>query len=308
MPSLKENARRLEIRRERIDRAIKEGKDPILVLTEKVNNRPGPLKDPKVKLRKAQENSRKKRRRKQPMTCGKLGGRCFDGSTCKRTAGWGTDHFGTGRCRHHGGANPASLKRKPANQHLKGSLGKLPADRDHTVVDKNAPKNLADARQLLGIPVEMNPLDALMWCIRLTAGEIVWYSDRMAELSEDQWIEDTFVGKQLHLFARNRTIAVDRLAKYSKWAVDSGIAERAMRLAESYGEQLYQLLHGVLEDLDLSPTQRQNAPAIITRHLLGLEKKNIIHTPNQLVAGVDPDTLVMDKDGNLLDAAEVSGD
>lgn len=131
-------------------------------------------------------------------------------------------------------------------------------------------------------------MDALMWCVRLTAGEIVWYSDRMAELREDQWIEDTFVGKQLHMFARNRTIAIDRLAKYSKWAIDGGIAERAMRLAEAYGEQLFQLLHGVLTDLDLSPDQRQRAPEIITRHLMALEKRSILNSTNQLVAGEDP--------------------
>ena len=27
--------------------------------------------------------------------------------TCRKQAGWGTDHFGFGRCRLHGGATPA---------------------------------------------------------------------------------------------------------------------------------------------------------------------------------------------------------
>jgi hypothetical protein len=294
VPSKAENARRLEIRRERIARAKAEGKNPVLVVTDKRNARRGKLKDKAVAIREKNERAAAKRKKKVSQTCGKAGGRRKDGGRCSRSAGWGTDHPGTGRCLHHGGANPLETRNKTPNQKLRGSLRKLPADRNHVVVDKEAPRTLADARQLLGIPVEMNPLDALMWCIRITAGEIVWYSERMGELSEDKWIEDTFVGKQLHLYARNRTVAIDRLAKYSKWAVDSGIAERAMRLAESYGEQLYQLLHGVLEDLDLSPSQRQAAPEIITRHLMGLEKKNIIHTPNQLVAGVDPDTIVIE--------------
>jgi hypothetical protein len=272
------------------DRARAKGKKPYLAVSDAKNMpRRGPKKTPKThgtpipkpKLKKAQ-------------TCGAQGGRLRDGRRCSRAAGWGTDHPGTGRCANHGGKDPTptrSTRTRHQQKQIDRANRALPSDHNTVVVDKNAPKNLNDAKQLLGIPVEMNPMDALMWCVRLTAGEIVWYSDRMQELREDQWIEDTFVGKQLHMYARNRTVSIDRLAKYSKWAVDSGIAERAMRLAEAYGEQLYQLLHGVLLDLDLTPHQRQRAPEIITRHLMQLERKNLTNSPNELVVGRDPETI-----------------
>lgn len=294
MPSKEHEARRKARLKATADRARKEGKNPALTLANKANlPKPGRPKKPRPK-----PSAKYQKKGRGAATCGDKGGRTRDGRRCSYAAGWGTEHPGTGRCARHGGsAQPTTRSARTAHQEreITRANRRLPSDRGHTVVDKNSPKNLNDAKQLLGIPVEMNAMDALMWCIRLTAGEIVWYSDRMAELSEDQWIEDTFVGKQLHLFARNRTVSIDRLAKYSKWAVDGGIAERAMRLAEAYGEQIYQLLHGVLLDLDLSPRQRQMAPAIIARHLMTLEQKNLTNSPNELVVGKEPtDTIVVE--------------
>lgn len=301
MPTAKENQRRRQAHNKKVaETASAKGRNPILAVTDIRNQRkPGRPKKP------AKERGTPLKKGKGA-TCGDKGGRTRDGRRCSYAAGWGTDHPGTGRCSRHGGTPDITRTKRTRTSHQEKQIQRanrrLPSDKGHTVVDKNAPKNLNDAKQLLGIPVEMNAMDALMWCIRLTAGEIVWYSDRMQELSEDQWIEDTFVGKQLHLFARNRTVSIDRLAKYSKWAVDGGIAERAMRLAEAYGEQIYQLLHGVLLDLDLSPRQRQMAPEIIARHLMTLEQKNLTNSPNELVTGREPtDTIVVE-------ATEIAGD
>lgn len=289
MPTKAVMERRKARREAEIARAKAQGRNPVLVLTERkaAGLAAGKRKpDPEKRRQKKTESQRKLQNAKRPKKCGDFDGRTKSGVRCRRTAGANTDHEGTGRCWQHGGSNPSRAVQR-GNR-------KLPSDQGHTVVDKAAPKNLNDAKQLLGIPIEMSPIDALMWCIRITAGEIQWYSERMAELKEHEWIEDTFVGKQLHMYARNRTVAIDRLAKYSKWAVDSGIAERAMRLAESYGEQLYVLLHGVLEDLELTPGQRAKAPEIITRHLMAMESKNINNSPNQLIAGVEPETIVIE--------------
>jgi len=165
------------------------------------------------------------------------------GGKCQLPAGFGTDHTGYGKCKWHGGSTPTHIKAAAKNE----------------------------ARILLGHPIDMNPLDALLWCIRLRAGEVKWLSERMAELQEKDWTVETMIGKQFHLFARERSAAMNDLARYSQMAISLGIAERAVKLAETYGILLGKLLKGVLDDLQLTPDQRERAPLIVRRHLIAID-------------------------------------
>src|SRR5687767_2986064 len=85
---------------------------------------------------------------------------------------------------------------------------------------------------MMGQPLDIDPIDAITWCIKITAGEVMWLTERMAELEEVDWVETTLIGKQLHIYAKERQAAVDRLARYSNMALSLGIQERAVRLAE----------------------------------------------------------------------------
>jgi hypothetical protein len=125
-------------------------------------------------------------------------------------------------------------------------------------------------RILLGKPIEMNPLDALLMCIKIRAGEIQWLSERMAELDQQAWIEQTLTGKQFHLYARERAAALNDLARYSQMAISLGIAERAVKLAEVYGETIARLLDGILGDLRpfMSPEGVEQIPIIVRKHLI----------------------------------------
>lgn len=165
------------------------------------------------------------------------------GGKCTLAAGWGTDHPGIGKCKLHGGSTITHVKAAATEEY----------------------------RTLLGKPIEINPLDALLWCIKIRAGEVKWLSDRMAELDETAWVEDTLVGKQFHLYGRERTHAMADLARYSQMAISLGIAERAVKLAELYGETIARLIQGILTDLELTPEQAKNAPIIVRRHLLLIE-------------------------------------
>jgi hypothetical protein len=93
----------------------------------------------------------------------------------------------------------------------------------------------------------------------------------MQMLEEEEWIEHTLIGKQLHLWAKERQIAVDRLAKFSKDAISLGIAERAVRVAEMYGHSIAKLVKGILDDLELNGAQLERAPHIVRKHLILLE-------------------------------------
>jgi len=162
---------------------------------------------------------------------------------CQLAAGFGTNHPGVGRCKYHGGSSPT---------HVASAAG-------------------GEMRKLLGEELELNPFEAIMWCIRIRAGEIKWLSDRMADLDEQSWIEDTLVGKQFHLYARERQHAMNDLTRFSQIAISMGIAERYVRLAETYGQTIAKLIQGILGELNLTEEQQLIAPKAIRKHLLLVE-------------------------------------
>lgn len=161
---------------------------------------------------------------------------------CAHPAGWGTSHKGIGKCRYHGGTSKTHIA--------------------------HAAKETA---RLMGAPVEINALDSLIWCIKLTAGEVEFCTQQLEILDKEEWLEHTIIGKQLHVWAKERQKAVDRLAKFSKDALALGIAERAVRLAEQYGSSIAKYTKGLLEDLELTPDQAKQAPLIVRKHLALLE-------------------------------------
>lgn len=197
----------------------------------------------KMMAEKRKEAARKKHRRRVPEN--QCGAKKRTGGLCTLSSGWGTNHPGIGKCKFHGGKAPG---------HVKAAAK-------------------AEYRRLLGTPLEINPLDAILWCIKIRAGEVKWLSDRMHELDEKHWIEDTMVGKQFHLYARERQHAMADLARFSQMAVSLGIAERAVKLAETYGELLARYTKGLLDDLwpHLDAEGRAKAPQVVRRHLLVLD-------------------------------------
>jgi hypothetical protein len=87
----------------------------------------------------------------------------------------------------------------------------------------------------------------------------------MVDLDKKDWTEDTIAGKQFHLYARERQAAMQDLVRFSQIAISLGIAERHVKMLETYGELLAGLLRGVLDDLwpHLSEEGRAMAPQII---------------------------------------------
>lgn len=170
----------------------------------------------------------------------KCGANKRGGGKCTMAAGWGTNHYGIGKCKLHGGSTPNQVKAAATEEY----------------------------RRLLGNPIEIHPLDALLRCIHIRYGEVEWLTIRIAELDESDWIHDSIMGKQLHLWVKERHAAMQDLARYSQMAISLGIAERAVKLAETYGEMLARLIQGILGDLDLNDEQRAKAPQIVRRHLI----------------------------------------
>jgi len=177
------------------------------------------------------------------------GARTKAGFTCGLGAGWGTVHLGIGRCKFHGGNS---------SNHQRNAI-------------------MQEAVHFMGAPKDINPLDAIIWCIRITAGEVEWLSVQIAKIDEEEWIEHTALGKQMHVLQRTRSDAQDRLVRYSAQAIQLGLAERAIRLAEQFGATIARLLEGVAKDLSLNSDQREMWPRIVRKHLILLESSQSVH-------------------------------
>lgn len=166
------------------------------------------------------------------------------GGKCTMAAGWGTSHPGIGKCKLHGGSVPNHVKSAAKEEY----------------------------RILLGKPHAVSPEQAIINCIQIRSGEVEWLSQEMAKLQQNAWVEETMLGKQFHLYARERQAALRDVAKFSQMAIQMNIEERRVRIAETYGESIAMLLKGILDELmpNMNEKGRKEAPAIVKRHLIAL--------------------------------------
>jgi hypothetical protein len=167
-----------------------------------------------------------------------------NGNTCRLFAGQGTSHPGVGRCRFH--------------------LGNSKNHEAHAV-RVEATRRLVE----FGQPVAVEPTEALLQVLHLSAGHLAWVREALATLDD----KTTFEGQVLmRLWNEER----DRVARISKAALDAGVAERQIQLAERYGEQLAHLLMGIFEDPELALNMRQRGrlPDLLRRHLTVIDAES----------------------------------
>lgn len=195
---------------------------------------------------------------------------------CTRPAGWGTSHPGYGCCKLHGGSTWNHTKKALFDQ---------------------AEEELMEVRKaVMGEAFDVDPLDALLWCVRITAGEVSYATWKVQELGEDQAIlfpteeierqggganvadyeRKTSNRGELNIWIQVRQNSVDRLARFSKMALDAGVAERAVRLAEHAGEGLAGAIRTILTGLQLTYEQELRAPDLVRSALEELEGPNLM--------------------------------
>lgn len=180
--------------------------------------------------------------------------------TCRKPAGWGTGHPGSGTCRLHAGNTPGANKRA-------------------AVV----------AMQNLAHPIDVEPHEALIHCVQLSAGEVHYCSLQIQALEESELTVTEVATKEgvergeptstteesnaasLNIWIRARHDAMDRLARYSKMAMDAGVDERRVALAEGMAALIAPVIGRILEGLGLSAAQQKKAPALVRGSLAALE-------------------------------------
>jgi hypothetical protein len=133
--------------------------------------------------------------------------------------------------------------------------------------------------------LDVEPHDALLLCVKIAAGEVAYTTMKIEQLeeaterpqtdSEKSGAEHVSEHKEgptdLHLWIRVRQQCMERLAKFSKMALDANISERQVQIAEGQGSQLAVVLQGIFTELTLTKEQMAILPDIIHRHLTMIE-------------------------------------
>lgn len=180
---------------------------------------------------------------------------------CARPAGWGTSHVGEGSCKLHGGSTPTV------------------SDGAHVrLVRREAERIVAT----YGLPREISPELAILEEVHRTAGHIAWLEDVVRALEPEDLVwgvtqkktggEDwgtTEAAKPniwLELYREERA----HLTKVCSEAIRCGIEERRVKLAESQGVLVAQVIRAILGDLDLTAEQLALVPDVVPRHLRSL--------------------------------------
>jgi hypothetical protein len=156
---------------------------------------------------------------------------------CKRGAGWGTSHPGYGRCKNHGGSLPNGIKAAAAEAAREFAVG------------------------MLGAEVDLSPTDAMLLAVKLASGQVAYYRLSLAA-------EADAPGALIDAYER----AVERQARISKMALDAGVNERLVRIAERAAEQIALAAEEALKAMEASPDQRRQFASAFGTSLRRLEE------------------------------------
>ena len=199
-----------------------------------------PLNEPK------EPTGRRKPLRPSKPTDGRLcGGHKTNGQECKLPAGYLTDHIGFGRCCWHGGAT---------------DTGKAAAAKDRAV----------DLIKFYGAPLDTDPINVLLDEVRRTAGHVAFLGQKVANWPQDQLSESGGITPELKGWIDLYQSERKHLVWVAKAALDAGVNERLVQIAEHQGMRLADSVEMILKSLNLTPEQQALIPEVVPRALRGL--------------------------------------
>lgn len=187
------------------------------------------------------------RKNKNTDICGaKRSGKSHAGpGICCQPAGWGTSHLGFGPCKFHGGNLPGHVK--------------------------HAEKQMAaKACATFGLPVEVDPHQALMQEIWRTNGHVLWLGELIANMEDESTLKQySEAGVQPSVWITMYEAERAHLVKVAAEAIKCGVAERQIQLAEEQGRLMAMVMQAFIRDpeLNLTPAQLAFAPKILRKHI-----------------------------------------
>jgi hypothetical protein len=161
---------------------------------------------------------------------------------CRKFAGEGTSHKGTGRCKLHGGNTPT---------HQKHAL------------------TLNVKRQMvtLGAPdTEVTALDAMLSELAASSGHCAWLRARIANMSEDELATPEGVAV-VRLYDSER----DRRVRIAKLCIEAGVDEAAIRVTELQMTIMGQGLKNACDEAGVSETMQRKIGKALRENIGRLE-------------------------------------
>lgn len=148
-----------------------------------------------------------------------------NGEPCGRERGWGTDHPGTGRCKHHAGSTSAGRKAAASEELAKYAK-----------------------------PLGTTPASALQSAMDVFAGHLAYATMRMLGSEDDQ---------AALFWMQVREHKAELLSQVAGRAASAGIAERQTVLAEAQTAMIAHALEAIFAELGLTKTQKAKiGPAV----------------------------------------------
>ena len=156
-------------------------------------------------------------------------------------------------CRYHGGSTPVAL-----------------AAAERRLGDERA----RAAAETLGLPREVDPHQALLEEVHRAAGVVHWVAARVAGLEAEAVATRRVITKAgdieeiddmntwVRIFGEER----DRLVRTAKAAIDAGVSERMVRLAEEQGRMVADAIRRIVIGLGLDPAAPE-VRAVVRREL-----------------------------------------
>lgn len=129
-----------------------------------------------------------------------------NGETCRAFAGQGTEHFGTGKCRWHLG-NTKNHKQAAVTTQAKARMVRL------------------------GMPMEVEPHQALLWLLHSGSGHCAWLMQEIAAMENVGGFEGQVL---VHLYGEQR----EELRKVAETCLKAGAKEAELHLAERLGDAM----------------------------------------------------------------------
>lgn len=159
------------------------------------------------------------------------------GGTCGHAAGWGTSHPGRGRCKWHGGSTPTHVK----------------------AAQREAAE---EAVAVYGLPIEIDPADALLEEVWRTAGVVRYLDQEIRAKTPDELAEKPFL-VSWHLQERRHYVGV------SVAAIRAGIEAKRVALAERHGVLMAEVIRACFEEKGIADDA--DVPAMVRRHLTAID-------------------------------------
>lgn len=102
-------------------------------------------------------------------------------------------------------------------------------------------------RKQLGIPLDVHPLEALLQAVHEAAGNVEMLRSLVADEANTTPLYDAYGKPHTHPVLAFYNEERDRLARFSKLALDAGVDERRVRLAEAMGRSMAKVIEVAAE-------------------------------------------------------------